>query len=136
MLEATHYDSLLDDQESEPEPCPVCTGDDEAKPCSEDCAALMRMTAIERGIKGLYQRCRTALHLVRVYRDETWPDADARIAECMASVRTYRTSIACLRQTHRTVDMGYGQMVDEKRIRGRWVTQRTYWKQDEGKAAE
>ncbi len=87
--------------EAEPQPCPVCTGDDEAQPCTEDCAVLMRMTAIERGIKGLYQRCRTALHLVRVYRDETWPDADTRIEECLQTVRTYRNSIRILRISNR-----------------------------------
>ncbi len=97
MLEASHYDSVAEEQEQEPEPCPVCTGCEEAKPCSEECADLMRRVALERGIKGLYQRIRTALFLVRVYREESFRDRDERIEECWATVRVYRTSIRILR---------------------------------------
>lgn len=100
MLEATHYESLLEDQESDPTPCPVCTGDEDATPCTEDCANLMRLTAIERGIKGLYQRCRTALFLARIYRGEGW-DGLGRMVECLTTVRTYRVSISILRASLR-----------------------------------
>lgn len=129
--------------ETEPDPCPVCTGDEYADPCGEDCATVMRLAQFERGVKALYQRCRTALFLARVYREESSPDKDERIEECMATVRTYRKSIACLREHFapregavRMTDMGYGQVVESKSINGRWVTQRTYWRQDEEKAAE
>ncbi len=97
MLEATHYESILDDQEIHPEPCPVCTGDEDAQPCTEECANLMRRVAIERGVRGLYQRCRTALGLVRVYREEGATHDDERVMECMTTVKVYRNSIRWMR---------------------------------------
>lgn len=89
-------------------PCPICTGDNDAPPCGEDCDRLMRRVRNERKIRGLYQACRTALTLAKCYRDTrslppglrvaSLPALDSRIVGCLQQIQIYRADIADLRK--------------------------------------
>ncbi len=97
MNDAAIYDALLEAGHEPPLPCPVCTGDEDALPCGEDCDRIYQRSIRERGIRGLYQRCRTALGLARIYRKENAGSDDHRVVECLKTVRVYRNSIRHLR---------------------------------------
>ncbi len=100
MLEASHYDSVLDDCEPRPQPCIVCTGDD-APPCSEECHRLFMQTNCRRQETGYYMACRHALVWARLYAKESSTFADTRIAAIVDEINGYRTKIAGLRRLAR-----------------------------------
>jgi predicted nucleic acid-binding Zn ribbon protein len=132
MNDAATYDALLDEGREPPVPCPVCTGDMTADPCGEECDELMAESARRRRIQGLYIACSRALEWARAYAKAGTTFGDARILAIADQVQQYRREIASIRKlcdgATSVVDIGYGQMVEAKRIRGRWVTQRTYWR--------
>lgn len=87
-----------------PPPCCVCTGDDDAPPCGEDCDRIFRHVQAKRGIRGLYNACRKAMYMARLYAIELAPAEvaiDKRIAGCIETVRVYRRSIRVLREMGR-----------------------------------
>lgn len=94
MLTNDFYAAVLDDMEPRPPACPVCTGDEDAEPCSEECDTLVRRCRLEAAIRGLYQASRTAVALARVYRAE---GPDMRLVRCLEAVQAYRMSIRTLR---------------------------------------
>ena len=85
-----------DDSEQERQPCPVCTGDRDADPCSEDCDAIMKRATRRAAIQGLYNAAFRALLMAKLYRREGHAN-DHRITDCVAKVRVYRASIRALR---------------------------------------
>jgi len=100
MNDAVRYDALLESGCEPAVPCPVCTGDEDAEPCGEECDALFQQARRVRAIRALYNRCFQAVGLARTYQHEraVFRDADERVTECMKTVRIYRTSIRCLRE--------------------------------------
>lgn len=115
----------------EPVPCPVCTGDESAMPCGEDCANLIATITRRNHIRGYYVTAHRAVDWARLYRQRSGGH-DHRADECMQRVRFCRDAIRALRGADEgavlTVDIGYGQLVDQRWINGRWVTQRTHWR--------
>lgn len=99
MLDKNHYDSILDDQEPRPVPCPVCTGDADAEPCGEDCDAIIRACERKIRIKGLYIAAHSAMRWAKGYARRS-RDAfdDNRVLAILDQVRGYRRQIATLRQ--------------------------------------
>lgn len=95
MNDALTYDALLDAGHYET-PCPVCTGDENAQPCSEDCDRLVTLCRNERRIKGLRQAIRISMTLARLYVSESGC-IDQRARGCIEQVHAYRASIAALR---------------------------------------
>jgi hypothetical protein len=77
-------------------PCPVCTGDEDAQPCGEDCDRIVRRVRLERGIQGLYNAAFSALFMAKVYRREGG-NSDRRMVKAVYAAQAYRASIKCLR---------------------------------------
>lgn len=51
-------------------PCIICTGNDEASPCSESCQHIIDTMQATAEVRRIYEFCRRALGLARQYRDE------------------------------------------------------------------
>lgn len=77
-------------------PCPVCTGDDEGPPCSEECEHIVFLAKQRSVIRGLYRSARTSLRLARRYRDEEGPRG-RRERECVQRIRALRDVIRTTR---------------------------------------
>lgn len=97
MHDAIRYDALLEAGRYLPPPCPVCTGEEDAEPCGEDCARIVERCRRERLIRGLYEEARRALRLAREYRigDAT---SDFRQRQILRRVYLLRCDIADLRR--------------------------------------
>lgn len=88
-----------DDSNDLPAPCPVCTGDEHADPCSEDCAHLIRKVKTARIVRGLYKAARRSLSLARLYQAQVYPETkDVRIDCCLQRVDELREDIATWRR--------------------------------------
>lgn len=96
-LEQQHYYDLLDEQEPRPVPCPVCTGDPEACPCTEGCEELMAVCRRERQIRGLYEDARRALRFARAYY-ASFGRSDYRVRGVVVRVGFIRAEIEFLRR--------------------------------------
>lgn len=96
MNDAVSYDALLEAGREAPVPCPVCTGDEHAPPCGEECDALIKRCHRERVIRGHYQDARRALRFARRYYTEGGP-REGRLAAVMHRIQCLRVDIAALR---------------------------------------
>lgn len=74
-------------------PCPVCTGDASAKPCSEDCDHIVERCRRERQIQSCFQASRLVIKMAKAYRDEGFGVSDVRVRTCLDRVRYYRGQI-------------------------------------------
>ena len=83
----TWRSTLPDQDEVVPVQCPVCTGHDDAAPCSEECAELVERVNAERRIKGLFFAAYKAIRLARTY------GPGPRSAACVEWVNKYRYQI-------------------------------------------
>lgn len=92
----SHYDALLEAGQDPAIPCPVCTGDEEAEACSEDCARIVFRAAGVRQIARLYRFCFLAMRLARRYRAEEGR-AGLRERAALEQIRAYRNEIRVLR---------------------------------------
>ncbi len=90
-------DYAADDGPDYREPCPVCSGDADADPCSEECDEIMKSVRRDRVIKGNYEAAKRVLHLAKLYAVEGGP-RDPRIGPCVAQIRMYRDYVALLRR--------------------------------------
>lgn len=97
MRDAAVYDALLDAGREPPPPCPVCTGDEDAEPCGEECAELVAKVRRQRLIRGLYEDAHRALKLAHEYRIGDF-GSDARIKAILRRVYFIRQDIAELRR--------------------------------------
>lgn len=84
-----------EDDREPPQGCPVCTGDETAEPCSEECASLVSQKERRVRIRGLYLTCRSALRWARLYIDRG--ECDARVRALVDEVNKHRKSIRVLR---------------------------------------
>lgn len=96
MIDAARYDAILEAGRLPLAPCPVCTGDDSAPPCGEDCAHIVKLAAAKRNIRGLYAACWHALRFARVYYSIHGAE-DYRVTAVIRQVRHNRVDIAALR---------------------------------------
>lgn len=85
-----------EDGQEPPTPCPVCTGDESADPCSEDCAGLIDVCRRERLLEGLNFARRQVVRMALRYRTEA-PAPDPRVAACLRQARVYRTKIRMIK---------------------------------------
>ncbi len=93
-----------EDDEEPRTPCCVCTGDEHAEPCSEDCADLVRRVKAERIVRRLYKAARRSLSLARLYQAQIYPETrDIRIDCCLQRVDELREDIATWRRHARGV---------------------------------
>ena len=80
--------------------CPVCTGEDDAPPCSLECEQLVFranfLARQEEVIEGLYRSARTSLRLAQRYRDEEGPRG-RRERECVERIRALHDVIRSTR---------------------------------------
>jgi hypothetical protein len=98
VLDSNHYDSILDDQETRPVPCPVCTGDQTAEPCGEECDAIVKRVARRVRIKGYYMAARSAMRWAKGYARRSRDNFDdAQVLAILDQIRSYRRAIATLR---------------------------------------
>jgi hypothetical protein len=97
MNDAERYDALLDAGREPAWPCPICTGDNEAEPCSEECAALVERVRRERLIESCRLAAKLVIKVAKSYQREGFPD-DHRIAACIGRVQYYRGRIRELRR--------------------------------------
>lgn len=81
--------SAPEQDDEPPTPCPICTGHEDAEPCSEDCAMLCAEVRLERVAKRYEEARRTCVELALKYRTE-FPAPDHRVQECLARAREYR----------------------------------------------
>lgn len=96
--DAAVYDDALEAGRVPPVPCPVCTGDESAPPCGEDCAALIARCARERRIRGIYVAARRAIAWAKVYRFASFEGVqDQRVQRVIQQVHFYREDIRALR---------------------------------------
>jgi predicted nucleic acid-binding Zn ribbon protein len=95
--DAATFDAMLDAGREPSTPCPVCTGDEDAEPCSEECDALVQSVRQANRIKRVYAAARRALIMAHVYREESKDNADPRTVACIERVNAYRTSIRLMR---------------------------------------
>lgn len=93
MNDAATYDALLEAGSEPAVPCPVCTGDEDAEPCGEACAALVARAERFRRVRGLYAQARTALAYARLYRAEERHAGGDRERDCLRQVQALRVSI-------------------------------------------
>lgn len=96
MNDASRYDALLEAGREPPPPCPVCTGEEDAEPCGEDCEAIFLRCKREKQIRGLYEAAWKALEFARVYNATLGPQ-DYRVKAVLRTVYLYRQDIAELR---------------------------------------
>ncbi len=97
------YDDLLDGEP--PTPCPVCTGDRNADPCSEGCDLIARKVALLQLERGLYEQARKALRFARLYRGlAKCVGFDHRAVACLVQVRRIRNAIRVARWTLRDLE--------------------------------
>lgn len=91
----------LDDEPAQA--CPVCTGDQDADPCSESCEAVIMLATEQRTIAGKYAQARAALRLARIYRfeDGVTGRKSRRAAEVVHKVACLREDIRELRVSRR-----------------------------------
>ena len=89
-------ESVPEERETLPAPCPICTGDGEAMPCGEDCARLIAECARQRQIRGIYQAAKRALRYARSYYSING-SADYRVTGSVKQVYFWRQDIAALR---------------------------------------
>jgi predicted nucleic acid-binding Zn ribbon protein len=129
MLEATHYDSLLEDAETPPPPCPVCTGDEDAEPCGEECAELIAKVERKNALAGLRVSLQRVMWWARTYYDAAGK-ADRRVLDCLARARFYRNQRSALRDDHTwVIELSYGECVEQAWVKGKWQTVRTFYKE-------
>lgn len=96
MTDAERYDALLDAGREPPTECPICTGDRDAAPCSEDCDRIIKVCEAERQVETCRMAARLVIKVAKSYQREGFPD-DHRIAACIGRVRYYRDQV----RTHR-----------------------------------
>jgi hypothetical protein len=94
------FDALLD-AGREPLECPICTGCEDADPCSDDCAEIVIKAARLRGVARFYRACRLAMILARRYRAEEGVQG-LRERAALAEVAANRQSIRVLRALNAT----------------------------------
>jgi hypothetical protein len=100
MRDAERFDDLLDAGNWPAEPCPVCTGDDDAHPCSEECEALIIKAKRTERIAGLFAQARRAARLAKTYRAEQGPGGSREILclevidDCRIRIRMTRACAA------------------------------------------
>lgn len=80
-----------------PTACPVCTGDETAQACSEECHVLVEKCRREKQIARFYRRATTSLAFAHLYRADGGPN-DTRFIECVKLVKSYREAIRTLRR--------------------------------------
>lgn len=86
-----------EDEDDAATPCPVCTGDEDAPCCSEECRDTYMLMHWRRTQDGSYERARGLLRMARRYQEEGVP-GDRRIAELMRELRVVRAAIASMRR--------------------------------------
>lgn len=95
------YAQLLDSGREPPEACCICTGDDDAPPCSEECEAILaraeRCAARKRDLKAFRSALRRAIELARQYRSEGDTATSMRLYGALKAVRFYRKQIQLTR---------------------------------------
>lgn len=94
MNDNTYFNMSHDDPA--PHACPVCTGDDDAEPCSDDCCRIVDIAKNRARITALYSAARGALRLARRYLMEE--GKDHRYENCLIAVKGYRISIRAMRE--------------------------------------
>jgi hypothetical protein len=87
-----------EDDGAAPVPCPICTGDRDAEPCSEECDELILRAKTVRMVRHSYDAVREALRLARTYLVEGG-NADHRYRACLDQIGAYRRFIRTLRAT-------------------------------------
>lgn len=101
MNDADRYDALLEAGREPAWPCPVCTGDRDAEPCSEECECIVAQAKRDRDIQGYRFAHRQAVKMALRYRDENRLDGlfggDRRIRKCLRMAATYRALVNALR---------------------------------------
>jgi Ribonuclease G/E len=75
--------------------CPVCTGHEEAHPCSEECEEIIRRCARQRQIASLYKGARRCVYYARQYTLAKYPEHN--VIAVLEQVRAYRSRIRELR---------------------------------------
>lgn len=104
---ATPYD---DGEDERPIACPVCTGDEDATCCSEQCRDVYMLMHWRRTQRANYQRARGLIRMARRYQEEAVP-GDRRIRELMTELRVVRAGIASMR---RHITMFLEQVAEEE----------------------
>lgn len=95
--EQEQHDALLDGGLALVVACPVCTGDEDADPCGEDCERIMIRAARARQITRLFAAARKALYNARQYRLEGDGRSSRRVRDCIDIVAHYRREIRICR---------------------------------------
>lgn len=81
--------------EEPPVRCCVCSGDEDAPPCSEECDEIVGRVARRRQIARLYAGARRCVYYARIYQ-LTSPD-DSRVTKVLTQANEYRARIRALR---------------------------------------
>lgn len=98
MNDAERYDALLDaGHDPFATPCPVCTGDESAEPCSEACDELVRRVRRERQIDACKHAIALIDRMISAYEREGFDD-DTRITVCRERQAYYEGQIAKLQE--------------------------------------
>lgn len=98
MNDAERYADLLDAGHDQfATPCPVCTGDESAEPCSEACEELVERVRRERQIESCKHAIQLIERMVEAYAREGFDD-DTRIVVCLERVKYYEGQIAKLQE--------------------------------------
>jgi predicted nucleic acid-binding Zn ribbon protein len=80
-----------------PHECPVCTGHEDALPCSEECADLIERCRRERLIETCRMAAKLVIKVAKSYQREGFPN-DHRVSACIDRVNYYRGRIRDLRR--------------------------------------
>ena len=85
MNDADIFDALLEAGREPPTPCPICTGDEDAAPCSEECEAVV--VQVRKDAKSLadYQT-----QLTKAGCDLEWPAEIAKTVQRTNYARHFR----------------------------------------------
>jgi hypothetical protein len=84
------------EQSDEPSvPCPICTGDEEAEACSEECHTLIERCRRERMIERLYKASHKAIRFAKQYKLANYPEF--HLHACVVQVNANRAVIRRLR---------------------------------------
>lgn len=79
-----------------PQPCPICTGHEDAVPCSAECDEIVLRNKTKSMVCGAYDAARNALFLARLYFTEGG-NTDHRYRACLDQVGAYRRFVKLLR---------------------------------------
>lgn len=77
-------------------PCPICTGHNDAPPCSESCEDIALTAARRRWVADCYRAARVALRWARIYEAEGI--GEHRVSDCVKQIRVYRNNIRIIRR--------------------------------------